>query len=604
MKKLLAWFDHRSGLIEAGRQYLDRPVPGGPSWLRVWPSTILFTFLVQAVTGFVLWSYYSPSDQSAWESVYYIQHEVAGGWLLRAMHHWSAQVALVLIGIYALQMILTGAYRAPREMVFGSVVLLGGCALGLLLTGDLLAWDQNSYASTHVRVSFLKLLPWIGDDLFKIAIGGPGPGFGHLTLPRFLALHVGLFTAAFAGLFLLHGLFRHRADQLETATPERSTSYWPSQAMRNNLAAFAVFAVIMLLSLQNGVNPEHAGVELGSPADLDPANKYAAARPEWAFLGLYEFAHLFPGSLSLLPIFVIPGLLFALVLAMPWIARTKPGHYFNVVLILSLLAGLALLSVHSIRKDLANEEHQLAIVREADQARRVRLLALGADGIPGDGALSLLRNDPKTQGPKLFAQHCASCHAHVDAEGRGIPAEDPSAPNLYGFADRAWLVGLLDPERIATAEYFGNTAFRGGAMVDHVQDALADLFEDEKEEVESLAIALSAEAELPAQREADARDTARIAEGKTFMVNPYGCTGCHKFHDKGRLGGAPDLTGYGSREWTIGIINDPAHPRFYGDDNDRMPAYAESDDPAENLLSARDIGLLADWLRGAWYEPE
>ena len=33
-----------------------------------------------------------------------------------------------------------------------------------------------------------------------------------------------------------------------------------------------------------------------------------------------------------------------------------------------------------------------------------------------------------------------------------------------------------------------------------------------------------------------------------------------------------------------------------------MPAYAASDDPAQNTLSPDQIKLLADWLRGEWYE--
>jgi len=61
------------------------------------------------------------------------------------------------------------------------------------------------------------------------------------------------------------------------------------------------------------------------------------------------------------------------------------------------------------------------------------------------------------------------------------------------------------------------------------------------------------------------------------------------------LGDAPDLNGYGSREWLIGIISNPANPRFYGKKNDRMPIYAESTtDPAKNTLSAREIELVAD----------
>ena len=65
----------------------------------------------------------------------------------------------------------------------------------------------------------------------------------------------------------------------------------------------------------------------------------------------------------------------------------------------------------------------------------------------------------------------------------------------------------------------------------------------------------------------------------------------------------PDLTGYGSRDWLIGIIGNPAHKRFYGKENDRMPAYAESaTDAKKNVLSRQELELLADWLRGEWYE--
>jgi len=77
----------------------------------------------------------------------------------------------------------------------------------------------------------------------------------------------------------------------------------------------------------------------------------------------------------------------------------------------------------------------------------------------------------------------------------------------------------------------------------------------------------------------------------------WGCIDCHKFHNKGQFGGAPDLTGYGSREWLTGIISDPAHKRFYGKTNDRMPAYA-------GTLSTKQIEILSDYLRGDWFEPE
>ena len=92
MNALLAWIDERTGLVSAAGDWLRRPVAGGPAWRNVWPAAIAFTFFTQILTGLVLWMYYSPGAQTAWESVYYLQTQVQGGWLLRAIHHNAAQV--------------------------------------------------------------------------------------------------------------------------------------------------------------------------------------------------------------------------------------------------------------------------------------------------------------------------------------------------------------------------------------------------------------------------------------------------------------------------------------------------------------------------------
>ncbi|OHB73078.1 MAG: hypothetical protein A2V70_19375 [Planctomycetes bacterium RBG_13_63_9] len=618
------WIDQRSGLPAAWRTFCEHPVPGGARWSRVWPTTILFAFCVQAITGFFLWTYYSPNDQSAWESVYYLQYEVVGGWLLRAVHHYSAQVLLVLIGIYVVQMILTAAYRAPREFVFWTAVLLGLIALGLVLTGDLLAWDRNSYASTHVRVSFLKLLPGIGPGLYKIAIGGPGPAFGHLTLPRFLALHAGLFSGAFLVMLVLHGIFARRADVAEadgigadgTGTDgtgatgrKRHASWWPDQAARGALACLAFLAVVMLLALQHGVSGDDAGVTFGAPADLDPADKYAAARPEWAFVGLYEFSHAFPGQWAIVPIFIVPGLLVGVLLAMPLVGRRPAGHALNVALAAAVLIGIVALSLRSVAKDRADAEHQAAIAAERQRAERtVQLIRLNR-GVPPGGAQALLKDDPKTQGPLLFKAHCAACHDYTDRNGEvgNIKAEEVSAPNLFGYARRGWFAGWLDVNRITGPNYFGKTKLRGGDMVGFVKSLYENMkgedLDDMRQELKQVAAAVSAEAALPSQKEMDAKDAALIQAGRELMADDYGCVDCHKFRDKGSLGVGPQLTGYGSREWTIAIISDPAQKRFYGERNDRMPAYAQSpDDPSKNVLTDKQIELLTDWLRGQWAE--
>ena len=160
--------------------------------------------------------YYQCRAQASWESVYYLQYQVIGGWLLRAIHFYTGQATLVLVGIYLVQMVLRGAYRPPREFLFWTVLLMGLATLGLNLTGDLLAWDQNSFWATSIRVAYLSHLPGIGPWLCKLAIGGPQ--FGTLTITRFLALHVGVCTAALLGLVLLHAHLASRHG-LEARSP-------------------------------------------------------------------------------------------------------------------------------------------------------------------------------------------------------------------------------------------------------------------------------------------------------------------------------------------------------------------------------------------------
>ena len=193
----------------------------------------------------------------------------------------------------------------------------------------------------------------------------------------------------------------------------------------------------------------------------------------------------------------------------------------------------------------------------------------------------------------------------TNAEGKGIKAEESSAPNLFAYGTRKWVSGWLDPEQISGPNYFGNTAFSGGDMVGFVKEAMADLEEEDEEDVAAIVTALSAQAKLKSQAAPDKKDTEQVEYGMEMMTDVFGCTDCHKLGKKGQLGTAPDLTGYASREWTAGIIANPAAARFYRDTNDRMPAYAENeDDPSKNLLSKKQIELLTDWLRGEWYEPE
>ena len=103
MTSLLNWLDSRTGIRSLSRAALYEHIPGGARWRYVWGSTLMFAFAVQMVTGFFLWAAYSPSSQTAWESVFYIQNQMWGGAVLRGIHHFMAQTMIILLGLHMLR---------------------------------------------------------------------------------------------------------------------------------------------------------------------------------------------------------------------------------------------------------------------------------------------------------------------------------------------------------------------------------------------------------------------------------------------------------------------------------------------------------------------
>ena len=594
MSKLIDWIDHRTGIKKLINDGLYENVPGGARWRYVWGSTLTFAFFVQVITGIALWMAYSPSAGDAWESVYFIQYEMWGGWLLRGIHHYTAQFMMLLLVLHLMQVVIDGAYKAPREFNFWTGIFLFMLVMGLSLTGYLLPWDQKGYWATKVATNIAAVTPVIGPEIQKLLVGGAD--YGHHTLTRFFALHAGILPGIIIALIVGHiYLFRRHGVTPKKPLRKPDAPFWPDQVLCDVVACLAVLGAVVFLTVYTH------GAELSAPAN--PAEEYSAARPEWYFMFLFELLKYFPASKEFLGLnlevwgaMIIPGFFVALVIAMPFIGNWRLGHRFNLSMIGVMIAFFVVLTWLGFAADGRNEDFARAEKLAEEQAERVIELAK-VQGIP-DTALKLLENDPLTQGPKLFAQHCASCHRFDGHDGLHKPVSDPpSAPDLTGFGTREWLTGFMDPEKILTDHYYGGTKFaERSQMVRFVQRDVAEYDDEMKANLEKVIIALSAEAALPAQTEMDAADAEIIAEGKELIDSEdMRCTECHTYYFEDEDMDSPDLTGYASRDWIVGIISNPEHPRFYGSRNDRMPAFGE-----DGTLTEKQIGLLADWIRGDW----
>jgi quinol-cytochrome oxidoreductase complex cytochrome b subunit len=159
------------------------------------------TLLVLVVTGLLLLFYYTPSPERAHSSVQFLEMRVWGGAYLRRLHRLASHVLLVLVGLHALRVVLTGAFLRPRRYnwVVGCLLLL--LAVGGAYTGYLLPLDQLAFWATTTGMELLAALP-LGEGARALLV--PDRVAGPLSLLRFYALHVAVIPLAMLGLSMLH----------------------------------------------------------------------------------------------------------------------------------------------------------------------------------------------------------------------------------------------------------------------------------------------------------------------------------------------------------------------------------------------------------------
>ncbi len=583
---LADFVETRTGAKRLLSHALDEPIAGGARWAYVFGSMLTAVFGLQAVTGLLLMSAYSPSTQTAWASVHHVTYVTQGGWLVRGLHHFGAQAMIVLLGMHLFQVALFGAYKRPREVNWWFGLLLLGATLAFSLTGYLLPWDQKGYWATRVATNIAGTIPVVGASQQALIQGGSD--YSSLTLTRFYALHVGVLPAALIGALVAHiALFRkHGVTPPHGADLTRKDLFFPRQLWKDVQAAIVVFGVIVYFAFR------HHGAPLDAPAD--PASDYPA-RPEWYFLSLFELLKYFHGPLELLGTVVLPGLAGAYLFLLPLLDRKESLRARDRVLPLLPLFGLGVavvvLTVMALRHDARDEKFQAAR-RRADLSA-AKALALAAKGIPPEGPLAMMTADPEVLGEALFTKHCQGCHVLGDLGSR----EEASAPVLDGWGSEAWVLSMLDdPDHDAR---FGRTPYKGMMpSMTRCKPDDASCKPMKPEDARSVAAFLAAGADdgAPPPTDAVRRDAARVRSGEAIVKTR--CTTCHLYKGEGDDGGegtAPELSGWGSRAWIRAQVMNPASKATYREKalapgmKKYMPAF-------EGELKPAEADVLAAWV--------
>jgi ubiquinol-cytochrome c reductase cytochrome b subunit len=351
-----AWLDARLKLAAPLKETLAHPVPRtSASWFYVFGSAALTVFVNQVVTGILLALLYVPSAGEAWGVLQVLNHQVAAGWFIRALHGWGSNFMVAIVLVHMVQVFLFGAYKFPRELTWVVGVCLLLMTLGMAFTGQVLRFDQDAYWGLGIGASIASRVPVLGPAIVNVLLGGPI--IAGATLARFFALHVFVIPGILIGLVGLHLLLVLRVGINEWPMPgrivRRSTylkeynelthksgvPFVPDAVWKDVVFSGCVLlALIACAALLGPFGPS------GAP---DPTIIQTAPRPDYFFLWLYALLSFLPPA-SETPILLIgPAVGLLLLFAIPFIAgegekswRRRPIAVLSVLLVAVALGAL------------------------------------------------------------------------------------------------------------------------------------------------------------------------------------------------------------------------------------------------------------------------
>jgi ubiquinol-cytochrome c reductase cytochrome b subunit len=348
--QLFHWFESRLGLAGQVTEMAEHPTPvSAASWWYVFGSAAMVLLVLQVMTGILLALVYSPSASNAWPSLQFINHNLALGWFLRAMHGWGSDFMIAIVLIHMAQVFLFGAYKFPRELTWIVGVLLLLLTLGMAFTGQVLRFDQDAYWGLGIGASITGSIPFIGGPLVHLLLGGPI--VGGATLSRFFTLHVFVIPGLLLGFVALHlimvlklginewpmpGRVVRKADyqkNYHALTKTTGVPFAPDAAWKD-----AVFAAVMMLSVMACawfLGP------IGPSGVPDPTIIQTAPKPDLPFLWIFAVLAYLPPELETAVLLIAPPLIIGGLLLLPLVAGEGEKHWSRrpmAILMVTLIA--------------------------------------------------------------------------------------------------------------------------------------------------------------------------------------------------------------------------------------------------------------------------
>ena len=419
------WLDERLQLASTIRETAEHAVPRKTaSWFYVFGSAAFAVFIMQIVTGILLALIYVPSAGEAWSSLQALNHNVALGWYIRALHGWGSDFMVALVLIHMAQVFLFGAYKYPRELTWIVGVFLLLVTLGMAFTGQVLRFDQDAYWGLGIGASIASRVPVIGPAVVSLLLGGPI--IAGATLSRFFALHVFVIPGlliAFVGVHLLMvvklginewpmpGRLVRKATYMQEyheLTKKDGLPFVPGAIWKDLFfSALILFSLALCAYLFGPFGPS------GPP---DPTIIQTAPRPDFFFLWLYAVLSYLPASMETPALLIGPVIGILALLLLPFVSgegekswRRRPVAVLTVLLAAVALATFTHLAQHTPWSPVMD--------------------AWSGDPIPSQFLQN--RTALERQGAAVFqVKQCHNCHSLANEGGKRGPALDSVALRL------------------------------------------------------------------------------------------------------------------------------------------------------------------------------
>lgn len=306
------WFSERIPVTgDQLRELTNEPVPNHlKRWWFCLGGTPAYLFVVQIVTGILLAFYYSPSPQTAYESIGYITNQATYGWYFRSIHKWAATFMIAAVILHQMRVYFTCAFRKPRELnwMIGMCLLL--CTLMVGFTGYSLVFEQLSYWGASVGANICDTVPVIGHPMKQMLLGGEV--YNQRTLSRLFILHAAVLPVTMVMLLIVHitlirlqGVTELKFDDEPDDKPA-TFSFFPDHLYTEIIVGLVL---MLLLSALATLLPATLGPK------ADPLTTPDQIKPEWFFYVTFRWLKMFSGTLAVLSM----GFIVAAMFVWPWI---------------------------------------------------------------------------------------------------------------------------------------------------------------------------------------------------------------------------------------------------------------------------------------------